>query len=138
MLRGEFLKLKEMTNEQIEQGRKQGMVQGIALALSYSLRGNSERDIWKAAGLSIEECIDNRVDIFDMEKLIPEFAEIDDTEIVAGYYISNLPESDERRVRAETFISNMNQEMMSDLKGRKLHDQLAYRKQQYLDILKNN
>jgi len=28
MLRGEFLKLKEMTNEQIEQGRKQGMVQG--------------------------------------------------------------------------------------------------------------
>lgn len=127
-----------MTNEQIEQGRKQGMVQGIALALSYSLRGNSERDIWKAAGLSIEECIDNRVDIFDMEKLIPEFAEIDDTEIVAGYYISNLPESDERRVRAETFISNMNQEMMSDLKGRKLHDQLAYRKQQYLDILKNN
>jgi len=73
-----------------------------------------------------------------MEKLIPEFAEIDDTEIVAGYYISNLPESDERRVRAETFISNMNQEMMSDLKGRKLHDQLAYRKQQYLDILKNN
>lgn len=60
---------------QFEKGRQQGMIQGLCIALSYSLRlgGNNVEEIWRFAGLSIQECIDNKVDEFDMEVLIPEF-----------------------------------------------------------------
>lgn len=124
--------------KELEQAREKGMNQGVALAIALMLRNEDETSIWKACGMSIQECIESEVDIFDMEKLIPEFATIDDTELVAGYYIKTLPNSDERRMNAEKFITAMNTEIMDDLKGVELHDQLLYRKQQYLDILKDS
>jgi len=54
----------------LEEGRRKGMVQGIAVAINYMYRGNDEVAIWKSAGLTIEECIANEVDEFDMEMLL--------------------------------------------------------------------
>lgn len=54
-------------------GRKQGMVQGLALAVSQYLRHYGEHpgilEIWRDSGLSLQECIDNAVDEYDMETL---------------------------------------------------------------------
>lgn len=61
----------------IEEGRKQGMIQGIALALSYMYRGNDEEAIWRSAGLTVQICIDNEVDSFDMEMILQHQKELE-------------------------------------------------------------
>lgn len=119
-----------------ERGRKKGMVQGLALAINYSLRGESERTIWGSTGLSVEECISNDVDWYDLEKLIQEFATVDEVEIIAGYLIRTQPEGSSYEMYANEFITEMNKVLMTDMKGKKLHETLAAVKQSYLDKLK--
>ena len=61
----------------IEEGRQTGLVQGIAMAINYMYRGNNEADIWRAAGLTFEECVQHGVDDFDMEELLKHREELE-------------------------------------------------------------
>lgn len=77
-------KVEEISNQQfvtdkdlIEEGRQKGMIQGIALAINYMYRGNDEAAIWRSAGLTIQECIDNEVDEFDMETILEHRKELE-------------------------------------------------------------
>lgn len=60
----------DIEKELIEQGRKKGLVQGIALCINLMYRGEDERSIWKACGMSVDECIENQVDEYDMETIL--------------------------------------------------------------------
>lgn len=65
------------SDELIEEGRKKGLVQGIVLAINYMYRSNDEVAIWKAAGLTVQECIDNECDSYDMEMILKHRKELE-------------------------------------------------------------
>jgi hypothetical protein len=60
--------------ELLEAGRKQGMVQGLALAVATFMKYWGEhagiQEVWGSAGMTIQECYNNGVDEYDIETLI--------------------------------------------------------------------
>lgn len=120
-----------------EGDRKIGMCQGVALTISLMLRNEDVQSIWSACGMTIEDCISNEVDIYDMEKIIPEFATIDDLELIANYYIDN-PQENDNWVNAAGFMGEMNAMMKSDLFGIELSEALLLIKERYLKTIKES
>lgn len=59
-----------------EVGRKQGMIQGLCLAICYMYKGENEKGIWKSAGLTIDECIANEVAEYDMDEIVKHWKEL--------------------------------------------------------------
>lgn len=60
-----------------EAGRLQGFTQGLALAISYLYKGESAVSIWKAAGLTIGECIKSEVAEYDLDEIVKHWKELD-------------------------------------------------------------
>ena len=64
-------KEKEEKSNLVAAGRKQGMCQGVALALAIYLRYHGTHpgiiEAWRACGMSIEECEQMEVDEYDLE-----------------------------------------------------------------------
>lgn len=63
-------RLQKALSDAKEEGIKIGMVRGLALAINYMYRGNDAAEIWRSAGLTIDECIACSVDDYDMEMIL--------------------------------------------------------------------